>query len=576
MHLHPPEWTDWNFAMRPFDCVRIIAHGRHITAACIMTSKDDKLPSTGSALAPLSRPVFRALWLALIVSSLGSFMHDVGAAWLMATMAPNPVMVSLVQAAAMSPVFLLTLPAGALADIVDRRRYLLTVQTWLMCTAGLLGVLTLSGQTTEGLLLGLTFAMGCGTAMLMPAFAAMIPDLVPTTELTAAVTLNSIAFNVTRAVGPAIAGGVVAALGPGIVFVVNSISFVAVMWVIYRWRHTRLAGSLPGERFLASIRGGLRYARQATSLHVILARGVAVFLCMSAPLAFLPLVVKQELGAGPQVYGLLLGCVGAGAVTAGLLLPRLRRRISADRVIALGSLGMALASLVLGNVRVIGWLCLGMALLGASWISAQSTLQVAAQLSLPNWVRARGLAMFIATFMGTMALGAASWGQVAHLTSIQTALDIAAAIGLAGILVTWPLRLSRYAPGDQSLADPVMEPTLTNPVEGEEGPVLVNVEYRIDAADTDAFLAAMQQVRRVRLRNGSAAWGIFQDTTDSQRFVEIFLDESWHAHLRQINRITREDRRTMDTALAYHRADGPPVMSHMIARRSAPAMANTL
>jgi predicted MFS family arabinose efflux permease len=532
-----------------------------------MTSKDDKLPGSSSALAPLQRPVFRALWLALIVSSLGSFMHDVGAAWLMATLAPNPIMVSLVQAAALAPVFLLTLPAGAFADILDRRRYVLTAQTWLMCVAGLLGILTLSGQTTEGALLALTFAMGCGTAMLMPAFAAMIPDLVPTSELTAAVTLNSIAFNVTRAVGPAIAGGVVAMLGPGVVFVLNAVSFTAVMWVIWRWRYTRLPSNLPGERFLASIRGGLRYARQATSLHVILARGVAVFMCMSAPMAFLPLVVKTELNAGPEVYGILLGCVGAGAVTAGLLLPRLRRRVSADRVIAVGSAGVAAASLVLGYVRDIGWLSLGMAALGASWITAQSTLQVAAQLSLPAWVRARGLSMFIASFMGTMALGAAGWGQVAHATSIETALTIAAAAGAAGILLTWPLRLSKFATGDQSLAEPAMEPTLANPLAGEEGPVLVNVTYLIADEDVESFLAAMQPVRKLRLRNGSAAWGIFQDTVDSRRFVEMFMDESWHAHLRQMYRITREDRRVMDAALAYHRDDKPPVVSHMIAHR---------
>jgi quinol monooxygenase YgiN len=384
------------------------------------------------------------------------------------------------------------------------------------------------------------------------------------------VTLNSIAFNVTRAVGPAIAGGVVAALGPGVVFVVNAVSFLAVMWVIFRWRHKRLPSNLPGERFLASIRGGLRYARQATSLHVILARGVAVFMCMSAPMAFLPLVVKTELQAGPEVYGLLLGCVGAGAVTAGLLLPRLRQRVSADRVITAGSVGIAAASLVLGNVREVAWLAVGMAGLGASWITAQSTLQVSAQLSLPNWVRARGLAMFIASFMGTMALGAVGWGQVAHQTSIQEALNIAALAGMAGIFLTWPLSLSKYAPGDQSLAEPAMEPTLANPVEGEEGPVLVNVDYRVAPEDVEAFLAAMQLVRKVRLRNGSAAWGIFQDTADSQRFVEMFLDESWHAHLRQMYRITREDRKAMDAALAYHRDDKPPVVSHMISQRGAP------
>jgi MFS family permease len=532
-----------------------------------MNDPEEHQPEQASSMAPLKRPVFRALWLALIVSSLGSWMHDVGAGWLMATLAPDPVMVSLVQAATLLPLFLLTLPAGALADIVNRRKYLIGTQTWMMAMAALLGTLTLLGYTNEWTLLGLTFAMSCGTAMMMPAFSALIPDLVPRRELIAAVTLNSIAFNVTRALGPAIAGIILALTGPGILFIINAVSFSAVIWVIFQWRSQQPASSLPSERFMGSLRTGLRYARQSSDLHTILLRGATLFLSMSAPLAFLPLIVKTELQSGPQTYGLLLGCIGTGAVTTGLLLPRIRQRFSTDAVISVGTIGVVLAGLSLAYVRNIPLLSLAMVMLGAAWISAQSTLQVTAQLSLPSWVRARGLAVFIGTFMGVMAIGAVGWGQVAKFSSLSMALTIAAGLGAVGAVLTWPLSLEKIARRDPTPAEPLPMPNVTISAEHDQGPVLINVSYIIDPGKIDDFLDAMQLLRKVRLRNGSTAWGVFQDTADETRFVEIFMDESWLDHLRQHHRVTREDRRAIDAAMAFHQGDSPPVVSHLLSRR---------
>ena len=495
-------------------------------------------------------------------------MHDVGAGWLMATLAPDPVMVSLVQAATLLPLFVLTLPAGALADIVNRKRYLIGTQLWMMFAAATLGLLTLTGLTNEWTLLGLTLALGCGSAMMMPAFAALIPDLVPREELIAAVTLNSIAFNATRAVGPALAGLIVALAGPGVVFIVNAISFSAVIWSISRWQARQPASSLPGERFLGSMRTGLRYARQATELHAVILRGLALFIAMSAPMAFLPLVVKTELQAGAQTYGLLLGCIGAGAVVTGLMLSRIRRRFSTDTVIAMGSAGVVLASAALAVIRNVPLLSLAMLILGASWISAQSTLQVTAQLALPGWVRARGLAVFIASFMGVMALGAAGWGQFAKFTSLSTALLAAAAVGAIGTLLTSRLSLERIAGRDHSPADPTFEPQfIPGSGDADRGPLLVNIVYRIRPEDAEAFVEAMQAVRKVRLRNGSAGWGLFQDTTDETRFTEIFMDESWLDHLRQKQRITIEDQRVFDAALAFHQGPDAPVESFHVAPR---------
>ncbi len=525
-------------------------------------------PAHSDAMAPLRRPVFRGLWLALIVSSLGSWMHDVGAGWLMATLAPDPVMVSLVQAATLLPLFLLTLPAGALADIVNRKRYLIGTQLWMMFAAATLGILTLTGLTNEWILLGLTLALGCGSAMMMPAFAALIPDLVPREELIAAVTLNSIAFNATRAVGPALAGLIVALAGPGVVFIVNAVSFSAVIWSISRWRTRQPASSLPGERFLGSMRTGLRYARQATELHAVILRGLALFIAMSAPMAFLPLVVKAELQAGAQTYGLLLGCIGVGAVVTGLLLSRIRRRFSTDTVILMGSAGVVLASVALAVVRNVPLLSLAMLVLGASWISAQSTLQVTAQLALPGWVRARGLAVFIASFMGVMALGAAGWGQFAKFTSLSTALLAAAAVGAMGTLLTSRLSLERIAGRDHSPADPAFEPQfIPGSGDADRGPLLINIVYRIRPEDAEAFIEAMQAVRKIRLRNGSAGWGLFQDTTDETRFTEIFIDESWLDHLRQKQRLTIEDQRALDAALAFHQGPDAPVETLHVAPR---------
>jgi len=523
--------------------------------------------SSGSPMAPLRRPVFRALWLGLIVSSLGSWMHDVGAAWLMATLVPEPFMVSLVQAATLLPLFILTLPAGALADIVNRRKYLIAAQGWMMSMAALLGLLTLGGYTNEWILLGLTFSMACGTAMMMPAFSALIPDLVSREELTAAVTLNSIAFNATRALGPALAGLILALSGPAAVFLINAVSFLAVIWVLFQWRSGQPASSLPSERFLGSLRTGLRYARQSSDLHTILLRGSTLFVSMSAPLAFLPLVVKSELSSGPQTYGLLLGCIGTGAVGTGVLLPAIRSRFSTDTVLFCGTIGVVLASISLAYVRSVPLLCAAMLMLGAAWISAQSTLQVTAQLSLPSWVRARGLAIFIGTFMGVMAIGAAGWGKVADLTSLSMALTIAAGVGAAGIILTWPLQLEKITRRDPTPAEPIAMPDVAIPADRDQGPVLVNIEYLIEPDETDSFLDAMQALRKVRLRNGSSAWGVFQDTANACRFVEFFLDESWLDHVRQHHRVTREDRRIIDAAFAFHCGDAPPAVSHYISHR---------
>lgn len=523
-------------------------------------------PIQAGALAPLRRPVFRALWIAIFISSLGTWMHEVGAGWLMTSLAPDPFMVALVQSAVVLPGFFLALPAGALADMVDRRIYLIVVMCWQIAVAGTLAVMTALGLVDSRTLLALTFAMGMGTAMMMPAFSAVIPDLVPRRELTAALTLNSIAMNTTRALGPALAGVLIAIAGPAVVFAFNSVSFLALLAVLIPWRNTQPRSTLPGERFFGAIRTGLRFAAQSPALKVVLIRTLAFFGMGSVLWAFLPLIVREQLGGGPQAYGLVLGSAGAGAVIGGLNLPRLRNRFSGDQIMTYATFTLVTGLLGLAFLPTIPLVALAMVLAGSAWIAAVSTLQVAAQLALPAWVRARGLAIFLTCFMGAMALGAALWGRVASLTDIPTAIVGACAFGILAWLATARLRIERHDEHDRSLAVPVPVPELEVPVAHERGPVMVEVTYTIPPGSVAAFQRAMRDVRRMRLRNGAVNWNLFQDTADSRRWTEVFIDDTWLSHLRQHHRLTVEDRAIKAHADTFHVGAGPPHVRHMIAR----------
>lgn len=518
------------------------------------------------ALAPLRRPVFRAMWIAIFISTLGGWMHEVGAGWLMASLAPDPFMVALVQAAAVLPGFFLALPAGALADIVDRRIYLLSVMSWLVLVTGLLGVLTLLGLVDARLLLLLTFGMGVGIAMMLPAFSAVIPDLVPRHELTAALTLNNIAANSTRALGPMLAGFLIALAGPAVVFLYNSVSYLALMAVLIPWRNTQPRSALPSERFFGAMRTGLKFAAQSPALKVVLLKAVAFFIMASPLWAFLPLIVKEQLGAGPQTFGALFGAAGLGAVLGGLNLTRLRRRFNGDQIVAAATFAMIFGLSGLALLPNAYSLAGAMLIAGAAWVCVVSTLQVSAQLALPHWVRARGIALFLTTFMGSMAFGAAAWGRLASVTSIPTALFCACAFGLVAWLLTARLTLARHAEEDRSPTDPTPDPLLDAPVALDRGPVMVEISYRVEPQHAQAFQRAMRDMRRMRLRNGALSWNLFQDAADQHMWMEVFVDETWLSHLRQHHRLTVEDRAIKARAESFHEGANPPPTRHMVAR----------
>jgi len=478
-------------------------------------------------------------------------MQDVGAGWLMTSLSSSPSMVALVEAADSFPLMLLALPAGALADIVDRRRLLIGIQLYLLVIAGTLGLLTWLEVMNGWLLLGFTFALGVGAAMMMPAWAAIVPDLVPRDEIPSAVALNSVAINASRAIGPAIAGVLVAAVGAWLVFVLNAVSYIGILAVLLRWRREHHKSTLPAERFLSAIRVGARFVMHTRALQMVLIRGSAFFVFAAATWSLFPLIVRRELGRGPEIYGLLLSCIGIGAVAGAMLLPRVRAKISRDALVAGASALYALATLALALVHSVGLLAVAVLAIGVAWISILSALQVAAQMTLPAWVRARGLAAFVVVFMGGMALGSLLWGQLATRIGIPAALTTAALGMLVAIGLTWRFKLGRHEVLDFSPSMDWAAPILAETPEPDSGPVMVTIEYQVQPDKRGEFVTAMQALREMRRRNGAYFWELFHDSADTARFVECFMDESWLEHLRQHERVSVADRAIQQRAKQF-------------------------
>lgn len=492
-------------------------------------------------------------------------MHDIGAGWLMTSLSPTPVMVALVQSATTFPIFLLAMPAGALADILDRRHYLIMVQIWLALVAGLLGFLTLSGITTPWTLVTLTFAMGIGTALMMPAWAAITPELVPRSELQSAIALNGLGINVARAIGPAIAGVIISLAGTSAVFVLNALSYLFVIFVLLRWQRAVPVSTLPGERFFSALRSGFRFARHAPDLQAAVIRGCGFFLFASASWALLPLLVKNLENSDSQTFGILVASIGAGAVAGAFVLPKLREKISRDRLVALATVLYAGAMLALATFDQLIFLCLAMAVSGVAWIAVLSSLQVAAQMALPNWVRSRGLAVFMAIFMGSMAFGSLLWGKVAEMTSISDALVIAAAGAVVAVALTWRWHIGGIEKIDLTPSMHWPTPMVHDAVAHDRGPALVTIQYEVQSDKTDDFLNAIYTLGKHRRRDGAFAWGVFEDTEIPNHFIEFFSVESWLEHLRQHERVTDADRVLQTEIHTLLVIGSEPIVRHYVA-----------
>ncbi|MCP3018404.1 MFS transporter [Cupriavidus basilensis] len=519
--------------------------------------------AAGSPWSPLRHSTFRMLWIATVASNVGTWMNDVGASWLMTSLDPDPLMVALVQAAGSLPMFLFALPSGVLADIVDRRKYLIFAQLWTLAVATTLGVLALTGLVNAHVLLLAAFLLSTGAAMSSPPFQAIVPDLVDKADLPPAIALNSLGINISRAIGPALGGLILSFSGPAVVFLLNALSVLGVTLVLYRWKAEPARRNLPSEHFFSAVRAGLRYVEAAPLLRVVLVRAVAFFLFGSAGWALLPLVARQELGLGPGGYGLLLASIGLGAVGGALVLPKLRGRVLADRMVVLASLLFALSLLALAYVRHFWLLAAALLFAGLAWIAVLSTLNVAAQRSAAGWVKARALAAYLTVFFGAMTAGSALWGKTAALLGIPVALVLAAA-GLVLACATalrWRLDISP----DLDLAPSGFLHPGELDVAHDRGPVMICVEYEVAREDAAAFAKAVQEMRRIRRRSGALSWGVYEDLAVPGRFIETFLVESWLEHLRQHERHTMNDKLIQTRVHRFHRGAAPPVVRHLAA-----------
>ena len=505
------------------------------------------------------------IWTATVVSNIGGWMYNVASGWLMTSLNPDPFIVSLVQVANSLPMFLFASPAGALADIVDRRRLLIVGESAIMITSTAFAALVWLHLITPISLLAFSFIVTVGSAVTAPAWQAVVPDLVPKSNLTAAVAANSVGINVSRAVGPALGGLFVGVIGIAAPFWVNAFSNLGVIVALVRWRLPKSKGGspLPPERFGNAMRTGLRHARYNPNLSATLIRAMAFFVFAGAYWALLPLVTRSQIAGGPALYGLLLGIIGASAVGSAFRLRWLREKLGADRLVSIATLASAVATALFALARDPATAIAASLIAGASWICAVTSLNVSAQVALPEWVRGRGLAVYVTVMFGALTIGSAIWGELAARVGLSPALLVAAVGAIIAIPLTRRWKVQTGAVDDLSPSMHWPSPITTSAIEPDRGPVLVTVEYHIDPKNREPFLHALRRSARERRRDGAYDWGVFEDPSKEGRFIETFLTDSWLDHLRQHQRVTKADRITEQVVRHFQIGDGPKT-THLI------------
>ncbi|MEH0841156.1 MFS transporter [Micromonospora sp. CPCC 205711] len=516
-----------------------------------------------SAWAPLRTAVYRSLWLALLAANIGTWMQTVGAQWLLIHQPNASTLVALVQTASLLPMLLLALPAGALADTFDRRHLLIWVQLYLVVVAATLTLLTATGRMPPALLLTLTFAFGVGQALTLPAWAAVIPELVPRDQVRAASALGSISVNVARAVGPATAGVLIARVGVAPVFALNAVAFGVFAVALVRWRPGDARAVEVPERFTAALRAGGRYVRHSPTVRRLLRRALVFVIPASALWALLPLVAARRLGLDSSGYGLLLAALGIGAILGGLLLPWIRTRLTANQFLLVAGAAYGVVLIVVASVRIVPVVLVALLPAGVAWVTVLANVNAEIQLFLPGWVRARGLAFYQVVQGGGQAVGALVWGVVADLAGLVTAFLVAAALMLVGAVTSqiWPLPDLRGVNRDPATYRPPL--ALAIEPDPRVGPVLVVVTYTVRPDREAAFLAVMDDIRGFRQRTGAMRWGLFRAGEAPDQFAEVYLVPSWDEHLRQHGgRLTETDQRAEDRAREL--AEGAPDVRHLL------------
>ena len=502
------------------------------------------MDTNGSSMwRPFHYRAFAILWSATLVSSIGGWMYSSASAWLMTTLNSDPLMVSLVQVAASVPMFIFALPAGALADTVDKRRFLIGAEIYIaVLSLGFAFMVWAHLITAPGILV-FTFLVEIGSALTAPAWQSIVPDLVARKDLSPAIALNSAGVNVSQALGPPLGGALTVAFGVAMPFWVNAFSnWGTIAALVALPRPIRAVDSLPSERFLNAIRTGVRHAANNRFLQATLVRSIAFFLFGSCYWALLPLVAGKQIAGGASLYGGLLGAIGASAIAGVFVLPWLKRALGPNRVVAVGSMATAVALILYGVARGPMLAVLASMIAGLSWIAVFSSLSVSAQLTLPEWVRARGLAVYVTVFFGAMALGSILWGEVSHLYGLAIAHYAAATGMIIAIPLTWRWKLQAGEGIDLTPSMHWPTPIVGTPVTGDAGPVLVTTAYMINEPDRDIFLELIGKLSLERGRLGAYDWGIFEDLAQPGRYLETYLVDSWLEHLRQHNRVTKADR----------------------------------
>lgn len=524
-----------------------------------------------SMWSPFRHQPFAVMWLATLVANIGTWMYSAACGWLMTSLAPAAVMVSLVQVAATLPVFLLAIPAGAIVDIVDKRRFLIFGEVLITLSACAFAALVWFHLVTAWTLLIFAFLVSVGEALTAPAWESVVSLLVPKRDLPMAVAANSVSVNISRAIGPALGGALLGAFGVSTPFVLNAVSNLGVIGALVWWPEpARAKSKLPPEHFASAMVTGVRHARYNRHLIATLIRAAGFFLFASAYWALLPLVARLQVGGGPTIYGALLGGVGISAVLTAPLLPRLKERFGAEGLGAAGAIGSVVATAMFGLSHNFPVAFAASLFAGSSWITSVSGLNVSAQIALPEWVRGRGLAVYITVMAGTLSLGSAIWGAVAGRFGVAPALWASAVGGALSVVLLRRWRLQTAKGIDLTPAMSWPSPASAMDINPSRGPVLATIAYRIDPANRHAFLEAIEQAGRERCRDGAYAWRLFEDPNDNSRFVETFLSDSWADHLRQHERVTKADEAQEKAVLRFQLGPGPEI-AHLIAVGPAPS-----
>ncbi len=529
----------------------------------------DEPPSTPwlhGALVPFRTPLFVELWVASLTSNFGTMFQTVGAAWLMTTLARSADLVAFVQAATALPIMVLSVPAGAIADIWDRRALMLIAQIGMLLAGALLTLLAYRAALTPWSLLGFTFLLGCGSALYGPAWQSSVGEQVPVAQVPAAIALNSLGYNIARTVGPAIGGAIVAMGGVAVTFLCNTLSYCALIVVLARWRRPSVPATLPPESIGAAIGAGLRYARLSPSIRMVLVRSSLFAFLSSALWATLPLVARDLLAGGALTYGFLLGAFGGGAVIAALAITSLRRRYSADLIVTAASAVFGVATIVIALSRWSALSALVIVAAGAAWVLSFSTFNVTTQISSPRWVVGRTLAFYQTAAFGGMAGGSWLWGEYAEYGTLRASLLTAGLLLVASLALArrWPLHHAGAV--DLGPLRSLPEDPGRPGIDPEAGPIVISIEYRVAAEDVADFVHAAYALGRTRRRDGARRWSLMQDLDEPGRFIERYQAVTWLDHLRQWQRATQADQGVRETVLRLHQGPEPPRVRHLLGR----------